>query len=129
MNMKERIQIREPDVFVVTEKGSLRAAVALLALGLAALSGPLAAADAERGKILYETRCNACHQASVHGRSTRKAKSFDDVRAQVLRWSSEAGGSWARDDVDDVTLYLNQRFYRFNCPPSACKADQASLAR
>ena len=107
----------------------LSAAAVSLALGLAGLSGALAAADAERGKILYETRCNACHDASVHSRSARKAKSFDGVRAQVLRWSGEVGGSWAKDDVDDVTLYLNQRFYRFICPPSVCQANQASLAR
>jgi mono/diheme cytochrome c family protein len=107
----------------------LSAALASLALCLAGLSGALAAANAERGKLLYETRCSACHEGSVHNRSARKAKSFDSLRAQVLRWSKEVGGSWTKDDVDDVTLYLNQRYYRFNCPSIVCKANQASLAR
>jgi mono/diheme cytochrome c family protein len=106
-----------------------RIVIASLALGLAGMSALLAAADAERGKTLYETRCNACHATSVHQRSARKAKSFDGLRAQVLRWSAEVGGSWSADEIDDVTLYLNQRYYRFRCPQSVCKADHASLAR
>jgi mono/diheme cytochrome c family protein len=107
----------------------LNALIALLALGLAALSGSASAADPGRGSALYETRCSACHESSVHQRSARKAKSFDGLRAQVLRWSAEAGGSWSSDEIDDVTLYLNQLYYRFPCPQSMCKADQASLAR
>jgi mono/diheme cytochrome c family protein len=107
----------------------LRAAIASLALSLAGLPAAEAAADAERGKILYETRCSACHASSVHKRSARKAKSFDGLRAQVLRWSAEAGGNWSADEIDDVTLYLNQRYYRLPCAPSVCKANQASLAR
>jgi mono/diheme cytochrome c family protein len=106
-----------------------RIVIASLALGLAGLSGAQAAVDAERGKILYETRCSACHASSVHQRSARKAKSFGGVRVQVVRWSTEVGGSWSGDEIDDVTRYLNQRYYRFRCPQSVCKANQASLAR
>ena len=106
-----------------------RIVIASLALGLAGLSGAQAAVDAERGKILYETRCSACHASSVHQRSARKAKSFGGVRVQVVRWSAEVGGSWSGDEIDDVTLYLNKRYYRFRCPQSVCKANQASLAR
>jgi mono/diheme cytochrome c family protein len=109
--------------------GLLRAAIASLVFCLGGLSDARAAADAERGKILYETRCNACHASSVHNRGVRKATSFDGLRAQVLRWSAEAGGSWSGDEIDDLTLYLNQRYYRFSCPPNVCKANQASLVR
>jgi mono/diheme cytochrome c family protein len=107
----------------------LKAVITSLALGLAGLSGAQAAADAGRGKIMYETRCSACHASSVHNRNARKATSFDGLRAQVLRWSTEVGGSWSGDEIDDVTRYLNQRYYRYPCPQSVCKADQASLAR
>lgn len=100
-----------------------------LALGLALVSGAQAAPDAERGKILYETRCSACHANSVHNRDARKAKSYDALRAQVLRWSAESRSTWSGDEIDDVTLYLNQRYYRFPCPQILCKADQASLVR
>jgi mono/diheme cytochrome c family protein len=105
----------------------LRAAIVFLALSLA---GPAAAqADAERGKLLYETRCSACHASSVHKRESRKAKSFTALRAQVLRWSAEGGGAWSAEEIDDVTQYLNRRYYGFPCPTTVCKAAQASLAR
>jgi mono/diheme cytochrome c family protein len=113
----------------VPRLGMPRAAIALLVLTLAGVSGAQAATGAERGKLLYETRCGACHASSVHQRSARKAKTFDGLRAQVLRWSAEAGGSWSGDEIDDVAQYLNQRYYRFRCPQSVCKDNQASLAR
>ena len=106
----------------------LKTVIASLALGLAGLSGAALAADPGRGSMLYETRCIACHSSSVHQRSARKAKSFDAVRAQVVRWSNEVGGSWSGDEIDDITLYLNQRYYRFPCPQSVCKSDRTSLA-
>jgi mono/diheme cytochrome c family protein len=109
--------------------GVLRLVIAQLALGLAGLSMPAAAADVERGSALYETRCKACHASSVHNRDARKAKSFGGLRTQVQRWSAETGGSWSGDEIDDVTQYLNQIYYRFPCPQSVCKADQALLAR
>lgn len=99
----------------------------LLAAG-ACWSGWTQAADAARGSVLYETRCNACHDRSVHNRAARKAKSFDALRAQVQRWSTEVGGSWSAQDIDDLTLYLNERYYRFKCPHGVCKASQASAA-
>ena len=107
----------------------LKAVITSLTLGLAGLSASVVAADSGRGSVLYETRCIACHASSVHNRNARKATSFDGVRAQVLRWSAEAGGNWTGDEIDDVAVYLNQRYYRFPCPQGLCKADQASLAR
>lgn len=97
-----------------------------------ALSGAYdaqAGAGAARGKLLYEARCSACHESSVHDRKARKAASYSALRSQVLRWSAEVGGSWSAEEIDGVALYLNQRYYRFPCPPDFCKANQASLAR
>ena len=108
--------------------GIVAAAFASL-LAVAAAPGATQAADAERGRVLYETRCNACHESSVHNRKVRKAKSFASLRAQVLRWSEQVGGSWSAEEIDGVTLYLNRRYYRFPCPQSLCKADQAALTR
>lgn len=107
----------------------LAAVIASLALGFFGLPGAHAFADTERGKVLYETRCIACHESSVHNRDARKAKSFNALRAQVLRWSAQVGGAWTADEIDDVTLYLNERYYRFPCPQKLCRADRASIAR
>ena len=44
----------------------MKLVVAALAL---LLSAGARAGDAERGRILYETRCNACHDSGVHTRA------------------------------------------------------------
>ena len=96
---------------------------ALLAGAL--LAGPVGGADAERGKTLYEARCDLCHRTSVHVRESRKAASFDGVRQQVARWNAELGGGWSSAEIDDVTAYLNRRFYLFPCPESVCADGKA----
>ena len=89
---------------------------AVLGLPLAAL-----AADASRGRDLYELRCLGCHAESVHARTARKAKTFDDVRGWVARWNASLSLGWNAEDIDDVTLHLNSHYYRYPCPPGTCK--------
>ncbi|MBL0142508.1 MAG: hypothetical protein IPP91_10540 [Betaproteobacteria bacterium] len=95
-----------------------------IALLLATLAGSPAApaADGERGRILYEARCGDCHAESVHGRKARLAADFDAVRGWVRRWSENLGLAWTGDEIDDVAVHLNARYYRFRCPPALCKA-------
>lgn len=79
------------------------------------------AADAERGRILYDAKCGGCHGESVHGREKRLATDFEAVRGWVLRWSANLGLAWTNDEVDDVSVHLNARYYRFRCPASVCR--------
>ena len=101
---------------------------------LAAAPGPIFAAspapaqspELARGRALYEVRCDQCHDRSVHQRASRKAKSFAQVRASVVRWDRQQGGAlWRDDEVDLVTRYLNDRYYKFPCPASLCGSDRA----
>jgi len=89
----------------------------------AALAVPLAAvpADVSRGRALYELRCLGCHSESVHARAKRTARDFDEVRRWVERWNVSLSLAWSAEEVDDVTLHLNDAYYRYPCPPSACK--------
>lgn len=80
------------------------------------------AADAERGRILYEAKCGGCHAESVHGRDKRLATDFEAVRGWVRRWSANLGLAWTNDEVDDVSVHLNSGYYRFHCPASVCRA-------
>jgi cytochrome c5 len=98
----------------------------VLAVALA-LPATTAAAEANRGRDLYELRCLGCHGESVHARAKRTAKSFDDVRAWVARWNTSLSLGWGAEEIDDVTLHLNTRYYRYPCPPSVCKV--VSLAQ
>lgn len=89
------------------------------------MPAPAYSADADRGKALYEERCDNCHTRSVHVRESRKASSFEGVLAQVARWNAELGGDWSVDEINDVTVYLNNRYYFFRCPESVCRSGWA----
>ena len=92
-------------------------AAILILFGTRSVSG----ADAQRGGALYESRCGACHSESVHGRAKRVATDFNDVRRWVSRWNENLGLRWGDEEIDDVSVYLNDTYYRFACPPQVCK--------
>lgn len=102
-----------------------KAIITVLAL---AATAPAPAADPDRGRMLYETRCDVCHDSGVHLRAARKAGSFEAIRAQVRRWDRELGASWSREEIDDVSVYLNDRFYLFPCPENVCADIRGSPA-
>ena len=97
---------------------------AVLAFGF---TGSASAADAARGKLLYDTRCGACHNTSVHQSTSRKATSLPGVRAQVVRWGEQLGTSWGTEDIEDITTYLNDLYYRLPCPPATCPTKTGTL--
>ncbi len=76
--------------------------------------------DAQRGRALYELRCGGCHADSVHGRAKRAATDYASIRGWVERWRQSLSLDWTREDVEDVTVYLNATYYRFPCPATAC---------
>lgn len=100
------------------------AGIALMALlvGLVNWSSieSVSAADSQRGQMLYETQCVLCHNSLLHLRNPSKARSYEDVRDQVARWSRVAGTEWTYEEIDDVTDYLNAFFYRYPCPEGQC---------
>lgn len=111
-----------------------RSRVAAIALTLVAAvcalgpSQPARAADAARGKLLYESRCSGCHDQSVHRREPLRAKTIDEVRGYVLRWNGDLKIGWKDSEVDDVTLYLNGAHYNYPCTDAACVDRRAMLA-
>jgi mono/diheme cytochrome c family protein len=99
-----------------------RIALAVLAVAVLvpATAWRAAAADRDRGMVLYEARCVACHATGVHTRENRKARNFEDVRDWVFRWSNFLGSDWGPAEVDDVSRYVNERYYGFPCPTAIC---------
>lgn len=90
----------------------IRTVVILLA-GLLAGWGAPAAADTQRGRLLYENHCQVCHTSVVHVRDQRKAKSPAELRAFILRWSGELKLKWSDDELADVYRHLNNLYYKF----------------
>jgi len=77
------------------------------------------APDRTRGRGLYEQRCGTCHSESVHGRVKRVARNYDEIRAWVQRWNSTLELGWGTSEVEDVTVYLNDTYYRYTLPAGA----------
>jgi hypothetical protein len=78
------------------------------------------AADVDRGRALYESRCFECHSPAAHSRPAHVAGDFNEIRAWVRRWSDHLGLEWTEEDIANVTVYLNNSYYRYPCPADVC---------
>jgi len=104
----------------------LRVVCAALVLAQGCTSAPAesgAITDAQRGSLLYDTACGACHTTQPHWRERRIVTSWDELLRQVTGWQSIAGQNWNAEDVRDVAAFLNRRFYRLPCPVAGCSAE------
>ena len=70
-------------------------------------------ADSERGRLLYENHCMVCHESVVHVREDRKAASREDLQAWIRRWERQLELKWDSSEIEDVTEFLNDRYYGF----------------
>ena len=78
------------------------------------LASRLAAADPDRGKLLYENHCDECHASTVHVREKHKAKSRDDVLSWIERWQTHLKLNWGAREMKDVLDYLDLTYYQFS---------------
>ena len=87
---------------------------------LLALAVPLGAAaqDIERGKLLYQTHCGACHSERTHDERLRPAvKDLAELRDMVARWVPHSKRHYTLDEIEDIVQYLNESHYRFGLEP------------
>lgn len=80
------------------------------------------AADLDRGRELYESACIACHGRSVHVRAQASVRDCKELRATITRFANIQGRNWDAEDVDDVTAWLNLRYYGFPMHEGRCLA-------
>jgi cytochrome c5 len=94
------------------------AGVAAALAGVLVFMATLHAVEFDRGEALYENHCSACHDPQAHvAVEARHVATQADLRARVAAWSVHSGLNWSAEDVNDVTDYLNRRFYRFAVNP------------
>ena len=86
-------------------------------LTLPGLAGPLETGDFDRGQALYGNHCTACHDAAVHTRHSSLVKNRGDLQLFVSTWSFHAQLGWSREEIIDVTDYLDRSYYRFTGQP------------
>jgi len=94
------------------------AGVAAALAGVTASVVALRAMEFDRGEALYENHCSTCHDPQTHvAGEARHVTTMADLRARVAAWSVHSGLNWSEEDVNDVTDFLNRRFYRFTDQP------------
>ncbi|MBC7804259.1 MAG: hypothetical protein H7Y16_10315 [Candidatus Parcubacteria bacterium] len=76
-----------------------------------------AAQDPQRGRLLYETHCGACHYERVHDRKKTTIQHLADLRDEVGRWAPQTGRRFTLDEREELVQYLNESHYRFGLAP------------
>lgn len=84
-----------------------------LALAVSALLPPVEAADADNAQKLYDQNCISCHGPEIYTREDRKVTSLPGLQRQVQRCELALGLKWFDEDINDMTRFLNERYYRF----------------
>ena len=91
-------------------KRTLLLATALVTAGIMQTTQ---AADLKHGKALQQKHCMSCHDDGMYTRDNRRVTSMDGLAKQVRRCELTLGLQWFDEDIDAVTAYLNQSFYKF----------------
>jgi hypothetical protein len=65
-----------------------------------------------RGEQIHKV-CLPCHNTTLYVSPQRKIKSLPELREEVARWGDYYNPALSQQDVDDVTAYLNAKFYNF----------------
>jgi mono/diheme cytochrome c family protein len=69
--------------------------------------------DTNRGSMLYDNHCIQCHTQQVHWREKRLATDWKALITQVDRWQRASGLDWNNKDIEEVTRYLNGKYYHY----------------
>jgi len=57
--------------------------------------------DAQRGRLIYETHCGACHYERLHDRAHTKIGGLRDMRDEVSRCAPQTGRRFSLDERED----------------------------
>ena len=68
------------------------------------------------GKAIHDASCISCHDSGVYSRTDRKMTDFTMLAAQVRRCDANLGTKLFDEDLNNVTAYLNETFYKFPKP-------------
>jgi mono/diheme cytochrome c family protein len=71
------------------------------------------AVDIENGKALHDANCLRCHNETNYTRENRIVNSYDQLRKRISDCEIMAEMAWFEEEIEDVTAYLNNAFYRF----------------
>ncbi len=71
------------------------------------------AADVDNGAQLHEENCLRCHTPALYTGDERKISDRDALHQRVGFCERMLELLWLEEEVDDVTAYLNEKYYQF----------------
>ena len=113
---------------ISTVLSHVRAGTALAVCLIATAALAAEPRDPQRGRLLYETQCMACHTTQAHWRDKRVVQSWRVLLQEVSRWQKTSGQAWSDQDIHDVAAYLNGLYYRLACPTPGCQGERAATS-
>jgi mono/diheme cytochrome c family protein len=69
--------------------------------------------DTGRGSMLYDNHCIQCHTRQIHWREKNSVTDWESLIAQVDRWQHASGLLWSQADIEEVSRYLNSKYYHY----------------
>jgi mono/diheme cytochrome c family protein len=76
--------------------------------------------DAEKGRAAHDAKCLGCHTAQFGGdgsdlylRKDRRVQSVEGLIRRVELCNEQTAAGLDEDQLNDITKYLNDSFYRF----------------
>ena len=66
-----------------------------------------------RGQEIHKV-CLPCHNTTLYVSPQREIKSLPALRQEVARWGDYYDPALSEQDINDVTAYLNAKFYQFS---------------
>lgn len=70
-------------------------------------------ADIARGAMLYDNHCLECHNQQLHWREKKIVTDWVSLLDQVDRWQKASGLEWSKNDIKEVSRYLNGQYYHY----------------
>lgn len=67
----------------------------------------------EMGEEAHNGHCTKCHTDSVYIRENRFIKSKAALDKQVNRCKTNTDAAWFEEDVEAVSHFLNEKYYKF----------------
>lgn len=72
-----------------------------------------AGADSVNGKKLYDSKCFACHDTSIHTRENKIIFSKKALLNRVKMCEVNANAQWNEQQIIDVVEHLNTTYYKY----------------
>ena len=94
-------------------KKTLFAVILLSGLTQGAQAESTLPGDTAKGKQLHDSGCVSCHGSEVYTRKDRRIKSVEGLIGQVNTCNSNLSRSYSSAQLNDLTKYLNETYYKF----------------